>query len=298
MCATQGDHMLIVVDSSGAGDRFTVGVFVTTLSAALSWRRTVLLPRTTDRHFGQRMSYKDIRHNNEAHILESHQFMLMADKCPGLLISVSSPSLATLCVSSKGDISVYEGSLSASDWTPILYERLVRTGIAITVAIQMFYSHPHRWLLLHDTDELFTESRRREASTWISNLATCHRDDEHTPIGLAMKEELTDQLFAKALLGIADLAAGALGSGLSAWEAKYGRHLGWADAEQEDLKKKDAEVSTWMAIQPGDLKKFALSYDETDMIHVHRLVAIPRDASPEEAAAIRNRSETAHKPPG
>ncbi len=270
LTAGSDDRMIVVSDISEAASQFTVGVFVTTMLLARRWFEREFKPWNDRRPFpNEGLSYKD--YSSTGPDLDGlRALMAIANRCPGLLLSVVSPKGSQRVASAKGDVKTHPELSDFRNWSDPLFERLMRSSCAISIAMDQFYCHPERWNLLHDTDQLFEPPRRETAMLWLNSFVCVVREGEITPMLLSTKEEVADSLFAKALLGLPDVAAGGTGSGLNAWNTKYGLKMEQSVGADGDLKEKDETIVLWFADGSRSLVKLIVSYgDEPDSGCVH-----------------------------
>lgn len=254
--ASDGDQLVVVVDSSEAGGVFTVGTFITLLSEAVRWYRCDFKPWDSQRTLkGQRLSYKDVR-SKESH---GELFRIMS-QCSGHLFAVSSPSLSKLILSQRHDITNSQSLGEFREWSPKLFEKLLRTGSAVAVATSQFINHPTRWTLLHDNDDLVEPGKREATEIWISSITSAIRRDL-TPLKLITKDEIMDTGVKKALLAIPDIAAGGVGSLISA--SKGTKTVSLRLDSTSGPKIKDQKIGDWMFDRSGSLRKLILTFDES-----------------------------------
>lgn len=280
--ADLGDQMLVISDISEAASQFTVGVFITTMSLARQWYEVAFKPWNATRLYpGERLSYKNYS-ASPRDLADLRGYTLVADQCPGLLLSVVSPNQSQRIVTDVGDVKEQPDLADFRNWSDPIFERLMRSSCAISIAMEQFFCHPERWNLLHDTDQLFEPLRRDTAMLWLNSFVCVVRDSEITPMLLTTKEEVSDPLFAKALLGVPDLAAGGTGSGIHSWNEKYGLAKNQFVGEDGDVKQKDEVILNWFGNGARKLVKYIVSYgDEPDSGCIHLIGRKRRDVDSE-----------------
>jgi len=274
--AGYGDQMLVISDISEAASQFTVGVFITTASQARRWYECAFKPWNAHRpHPNERLSYKKYSASKDE-LDDLRSYTVVANQCPGLLLSVVSPNQSQRVVTDARDVKLHADLTDFRTWSDPIFERLMRSSCAISIGMQQFFCHPDRWSLLHDTDELYEPIRRETSILWLNGFISAVRDGEVTPMLLTTKEEVADPLFARALLGIPDVAAGGTGSGIHSWNDKYGLAKDQFVGEEGDVKEKDEVILNWFGANSGNLVKRIVSYgDEPDSGCIH-LIGLAR----------------------
>ena len=155
----ENDRMIFIMDSSEVASRFTIGCFITTIRAGSRWYHGHFCPWNQARiRQGENLSYKRV--GDKAQDLKSlAEYLTVADQCLGVLLSISTPKRSQPVHSSPRRHEVAPDLEEFRSWSNKDFERLLRTGVAVSVAASISGCDPDDMAVVHDTDQLFDQTR-------------------------------------------------------------------------------------------------------------------------------------------
>lgn len=245
-----------MIDISDKNDRLTVGCFVVNLSDWRLWIKERFLKWNCNRRYpDQAIGYKKVK-EDKLQMQELKEFLDLLNLCNGLVLSVTFPKSDDLILTHREDVSVDENLEEFRHWKPSRFERLMRVSYAVSLATETVTSHPERWLILHDRDEILEEPTRLDASKFISSFISCTQGEDFAYKPLTTKSDIQISSSSKALLAIPDLMAGGMSSILSQPPPPIDESGTYTSLR---MRSKDRLIADWASIDTAPLRKVALS---------------------------------------